>query len=54
LDLRGIVRINAAGTFIPQFQYSAAPGGAPTIQQNTFFMLRKLGSGSATTQGTWA
>lgn len=53
-EVRGIVRINAAGTFIPQFQYSAAPGGAPTIQQNSYFMLRKLGAGDVTTQGTWA
>lgn len=52
--VRGIVRVNAAGTFIPQFQYSAAPGGAPTIQRGSFFKLRKLGASSVTSRGTWA
>lgn len=50
----GIVRINAAGTFIPQFIYSAAPGGAPTIKANSFFKLTRMGNGSFTAQGTWA
>jgi hypothetical protein len=30
-QVEGIVVIGTAGTFIPQFIYSAAPGGAPTI-----------------------
>jgi len=46
----GIVEVNAAGTFIPQFTYSAVPGGAPTI--DAFFKLVKLGSGFAS-KGTW-
>lgn len=48
---RGFVVINAGGTFIPQFTYSAAPGGAPTIKAGTFFMLHKL---PASTSGTWS
>ena len=51
--LEGIVRINAAGTFIPQFIYSATPGGAPTIRANSYFQLRKRGSGTLTAIGTW-
>lgn len=52
--VEGIVRINGAGTFIPQFQYSAAPGGAPTVMVGTYFQMYAIGSGSVTTQGTWA
>jgi hypothetical protein len=52
--VRGIVRVNAAGTFIPQFTYSAAPGGAPTIKEGTFLSLTKLGGNTVTTRGTWA
>lgn len=54
IRVRGIVRVNAAGTFIPQFQYSAAPGGAPAIQANSFFMLRSLGLNTVASQGAWA
>lgn len=49
----GCVKINAAGTFIPQFQYiTAAPGGAPTIKTGSFFRLTKKGA-SFNTKGTW-
>jgi len=54
VEVRGIVRINAGGTFIPQFQYSAAPGGAPTILANTYFKMQPVGSKTVTTAGTWA
>lgn len=53
-DVEGIVRISGAGTFIPQFIYSAAPGGAPTILKNSYFRLQPLGSGSFTSSGVWA
>jgi hypothetical protein len=46
----GAVLINAAGTFIPQFTYSAAPGGAPTIEAGSWFEMRKR----ATSKGAWA
>lgn len=51
--LEGSVKINAAGTFIPQFSYSAAPGGAPTIRTGSRFKLTKKGDGF-NTKGTWA
>jgi hypothetical protein len=44
----GMVRTNAGGTFIPQFQYSAAPGGAPTIRRNSFIRLTPRGAASVT------
>lgn len=52
--LAGIVRINAAGTFIPQFIYSAIPGGTPTIKANSFFRMTPLGDGGVVSQGVWA
>lgn len=54
IKLDGIIRVNAAGTLIPQFIYSAAPGGAPTVKANSYFRLDYLGTGSFTTQGTWS
>lgn len=54
LRVTGIVRINAAGTLIPQFQYSAAPGGAPTVKADSFFRLYPIGDNTVTTRGTWS
>jgi hypothetical protein len=50
----GHVWINAAGTFIPQFIYSAAPGQAPTIELGTYFRLEPIGDNAVTQMGTWA
>jgi hypothetical protein len=47
------VRVNAAGTFIPQFTFSAAPGVGNTLA-NTYFKLRKCGSNTNVNQGNWA
>lgn len=41
--VKGVVRINAGGTFIPQFIYTVAPGGAPTILRGTFFRMKRVG-----------
>lgn len=46
--VEGWVNFTAGGTFIPQFIYSAAPGGAPTINRGTFFEMEPS---SAATQG---
>ena len=53
IKLKGILRVNGAGTVIPQLQYSAAPGGTPTLKANSYFFLRKLGSDTAATAGAW-
>lgn len=50
----GVVRVTSAGTFIPQFQYSSAPGGAPSVLANSFFTLIPVGTGAVTESGTWA
>lgn len=51
INVEGIVRITTGGTFIPQFQYSAAPGGVPTIGVNTFFEMEEIGWNDVTEVG---
>jgi len=54
VHLRGVVRINAGGTFIPQFTFSGTAPGAGNVLANTFFELREIGHGSVASNGTWA
>jgi hypothetical protein len=54
IALSGVIRVNAAGTFIPQVQLSAAPGGTATMLANSFIALTPLGSNTATTLGNWS
>lgn len=54
VHLRGHFRVNAAGTIIPQFQFSAAPGGVPTIKRGSFFRCRPIGTNTAVSVGAWA
>jgi hypothetical protein len=52
---KGVVSVNAGGTFIPQYTLSAAPGGAYTTPVNSFIRIAPIGaSGSNTNVGTWA
>lgn len=53
IRLVGAVRINVAGTFIPQFIYSAAPGGAPTIKANSYFRMTPIGDNNVVSKGVW-
>jgi hypothetical protein len=51
----GTVSINAGGTFIPQYQQSAAGSGTVTNQTGTYFRIYPIGaSGSNVSVGTWA
>jgi len=52
--IRGTMRINAAGTVIPQFQFSAAPGGAPTVKAQSFFRCWPVGLNTVTAVGNWS
>jgi len=52
--VKGTVRVTTTGTFIPQFIYSVAPGGVPTILKESFFHLHPIGVAAVETQGTWA
>lgn len=46
----GTMTISVAGTLIPQFIYSAAPGGAPTVKTGTYFRITPR----ANPAGLWA
>jgi hypothetical protein len=52
--LHGIVRINAGGTFIPKYQWSAAPGTAGKTLKNSWLRLTKIGSNTVAAVGPWA
>lgn len=51
----GTVSVNAGGTFIPQYQLSAAPGGAYSTVAGSFFAIWPIGAAGANTSvGPWA
>jgi len=54
VKVKGIMRVNGAGTIIPQFIYSAAPGGAPTVRANSYFRLTPIGSNTVASVGNWS
>jgi hypothetical protein len=45
--VKGTVSINAAGTFLPQYTLSAAPGGAYTTQIGSYFKIAPLAASGA-------
>lgn len=51
--IEGMIETNAAGTLIPQFTFSVAPGAVPTIRVGTYFRLTKVGAGNVAAKGTW-
>lgn len=54
IQINGIIRINAAGTLIPNFTFSANPTGTITILKNSFFELVAIGDNTFASAGTWA
>jgi hypothetical protein len=53
--MKGIVSINAGGTFLPQYQLTSAPGGAYTTQSGSYFSIYPIGAaGSNISVGTWS
>ena len=52
--IKGVVRTNTAGTFTPQIQYSAAPGGAPTVLANSYLRLIPIGTNTVASVGNWS
>lgn len=53
--LRGTVSVNASGTFIPQYQLTAAPGGAYSTKAGSYIRFIPIGTaGSNSSQGTWS
>lgn len=54
-QMRGTVSINVGGTFIPQYQLSAAPGGVYNTRIGSFFRISPIGAAGANVSvGTWA
>ena len=52
---RGAISINAGGTFIPQYQLSAAPGGAYSTLAGSYVAIWPIGAAGANTSvGPWA
>jgi len=55
IRVRGTVSINAGGTFIPQVQFSAAPGNNYTANIGSYFRIAPISAAGANTSiGTWA
>ena len=53
--LKGTISVNAAGTFIPQYTLSAAPGGAYTTKIGSYIKISPLAaSGANVNVGSWA
>ena len=52
--LRGIIKTNASGTVTPQIQYSAAPGGVPTLLANSYIKFVPLGTSAVVSIGSWS
>ena len=51
----GTISINAGGTLIPQYNLSAAPGGAYTTTAGSYFAIWPIGAAGANINvGTWA
>lgn len=54
LKIKGTMTISDSGTIIPQFQYSAAPGGAPTVKAGSYIKFTPMGSDSDESFGLWS
>lgn len=54
IKAEGFVRINAAGTFIPQIKFSADPTGTIISEQDSYFLMYPLGSNTVGSVGSLA
>lgn len=54
IRVRGLVRFNAAGTFIPQIKFSADPTGTILCKKDSYILLTPLGSNTVASVGPWA
>jgi hypothetical protein len=52
--IQGVIRINAGGTIIPQWQFSVDPTGTNQVEPNSFIRLQKVGSDTVASAGAWA
>jgi hypothetical protein len=54
IKAKGIVRISAGGTFIPQIKFSADPTGTILCKKDSYFKLTPLGTNAVGSCGNWA
>lgn len=55
VNIKGTISVSTGGTFIPQYQLSAAPGGAYSTIAGSWISVYPIGaSGGNTSVGTWA
>lgn len=52
--VRGSLRINGAGTVIPQIAFSVAPTGTNQTSTNSYLSMVPIGSNTFTSIGSWA
>ena len=52
INFKGVINVNAGGTFIPQYSLSAAPGGAYTASSRNYMSIWPIGPGAAGAPGT--
>lgn len=50
--IKGILRVNIAGTIIPQVSIGVAAAGV--VQANSFFKVKPVGNATVTTVGNWS
>jgi hypothetical protein len=50
----GLIRFNAAGTFIPQIKFSADPTGTILCKKDSYLLMIPLGSNTVAAVGPWA
>lgn len=51
--VQGLIRVDAAGTLIPQIAFSAALGGTNTTGIDSYMKFTPLGTNPVTTSGAW-
>lgn len=52
--IHGTIRVANAGTIIPQWAFSSAPGGTNQVEPNSYIQLRKVGADTVASAGAWA
>lgn len=52
VKFEGIMRVNAAGSVVPQITFSAAPGGTNTLEIGSYLRFYPIGSNSIDSVGT--
>ena len=54
IELEGTIRVNAAGTLIPQITFSAGPTGTCAVKVDSFIELWPIGSNTISSIGNWS